>query len=70
MVLYRSLSTLGRVIAALAKAKGGKTGLVPYRESSLTYLLKESLGGNARTVMVAALSPAGNRAQMEPIPGF
>eukprot|EP00945_MAST-04E_sp_MAST-4E-sp1_P005007 g5007.t1 len=50
-----SLSALGNVINALAK--GGKS-FVPYRDSKLTRLLQESLGGNARTVMIAALSPA------------
>jgi hypothetical protein len=38
--------------------KGGKAELVPYRDSVLTYLLKESLGGNARTSMIATVSPA------------
>ncbi len=32
---------------------------VPYRDSSLTWLLKESLGGNSKTVMITTLSPAG-----------
>ncbi|KAM0552572.1 hypothetical protein ACHAPJ_007901 [Fusarium lateritium] len=61
--INRSLSTLGRVIAALAdlstggkKKKGG--GQVPYRDSVLTWLLKDSLGGNSMTAMIAAVSPA------------
>ncbi|KAM5352416.1 hypothetical protein ACJ41O_005139 [Fusarium nematophilum] len=60
--INRSLSTLGRVIAALAdlstgkKKKGG--GQVPYRDSVLTWLLKDSLGGNSMTAMIAAISPA------------
>ncbi|CAJ0539614.1 Ff.00g071410.m01.CDS01 [Fusarium sp. VM40] len=62
--INRSLSTLGRVIAALAdlstpsakKKKGG--GQVPYRDSILTWLLKDSLGGNSMTAMIAAVSPA------------
>jgi len=51
---------LGRVISALAKQAGGgsKKEVVPYRDSALTYILKPFLGGNAKTSMVAALSPA------------
>lgn len=63
--INRSLSTLGRVIAALAdlsegkKKKTGKgVGQVPYRDSVLTWLLKDSLGGNSMTAMIAAISPA------------
>ena len=52
-----SLSVLGRVIAVLAGPKS-KQAFVPYRESTLTFLLKESLGGNSRSIMIAALSPA------------
>ena len=61
--INRSLSTLGRVIAALAdmsdpKAKKTKGMQVPYRDSVLTWLLKDSLGGNSLTAMIAAISPA------------
>ncbi|KJR89177.1 kinesin group protein [Sporothrix schenckii 1099-18] len=62
--INRSLSTLGRVIAALAdlstgkKKKGGASTQVPYRDSVLTWLLKDSLGGNSMTAMIAAISPA------------
>lgn len=61
--INRSLSTLGRVIAALAdmsdpKAKKMKGMQVPYRDSVLTWLLKDSLGGNSLTAMIAAISPA------------
>ncbi|KAI1081331.1 kinesin heavy chain [Whalleya microplaca] len=62
--INRSLSTLGRVIAALAdlstgvKKKKGAHGNVPYRDSVLTWLLKDSLGGNSMTAMIAAISPA------------
>ena len=63
--INKSLSVLGDVIQALASAKTGTRGgagagrqeHVPYRNSVLTWLLKESLGGNAKTVMVATLSP-------------
>jgi hypothetical protein len=53
--INKSLSALGNVINALAE---GKKGHVPYRDSKLTRLLQHSLGGNALTVMVAAISPA------------
>jgi kinesin family protein 1 len=57
--INRSLSTLGRVIAALAdQSTGKKKTQVPYRDSVLTWLLKDSLGGNSMTAMVAAISPA------------
>ncbi|KIW22677.1 uncharacterized protein PV07_10951 [Cladophialophora immunda] len=57
--INRSLSTLGRVIAALADLSSGKKSLkVPYRDSVLTWLLKDSLGGNSMTAMIAAISPA------------
>lgn len=49
-----SLGTLGNVISALA---GGKKGFVPYRESKLTMLLADSLGGNTKTVMIANVGP-------------
>jgi kinesin family protein 1 len=59
--INRSLSTLGRVIAALADLSSGKKHgktQVPYRDSVLTWLLKDSLGGNSLTAMIAAISPA------------
>ncbi|CAK7275250.1 hypothetical protein SEPCBS57363_006585 [Sporothrix epigloea] len=62
--INRSLSTLGRVIAALAdlstgkKKKGSAATQIPYRDSVLTWLLKDSLGGNSMTAMIAAISPA------------
>ncbi|KFA64963.1 hypothetical protein S40285_03865 [Stachybotrys chlorohalonatus IBT 40285] len=60
--INRSLSTLGRVIAALADLSTGKkkkgASQVPYRDSVLTWLLKDSLGGNSMTAMIAAISPA------------
>jgi kinesin family protein 1 len=51
--INQSLSALGNVIAALAKGKRA-----PFRDSVLTKLLQNSLGGNAKTIMIAALSPA------------
>ncbi|XP_076100625.1 kinesin-like protein KIF28 isoform X4 [Mytilus galloprovincialis] len=57
--INQSLSTLGNVISALADlAMGKKKTLVPYRDSVLTKLLQSALGGNSRTIMIAALSPA------------
>lgn len=87
--INKSLTTLGRVIAALAdprrqaaggptisgrssprpgssharaKSKGSMSGLevVPYRDSVLTWLLKDSLGGNSKTAMVACISPSAS----------
>ena len=57
--INKSLMALGNVINALSEggaAAGGKH--IPYRDSKLTRLLQESLGGNASTMMIAAISPA------------
>uniref|UniRef100_A0AAJ7SMS1 Kinesin-like protein n=1 Tax=Petromyzon marinus TaxID=7757 RepID=A0AAJ7SMS1_PETMA len=67
--INKSLTTLGKVISALADVdafppgkqqgkKKRKSDFIPYRDSVLTWLLRENLGGNSRTAMVAALSPA------------
>ncbi|KAL1639220.1 hypothetical protein SLS58_008188 [Diplodia intermedia] len=70
--INKSLTTLGRVIAALAQNAGSgstsdgrprsghgkKRDVVPYRDSVLTWLLKDSLGGNSKTAMVACVAPA------------
>ncbi|KAI8373212.1 uncharacterized protein BYT42DRAFT_501092 [Radiomyces spectabilis] len=64
--INRSLTTLGKVIAGLAeqsmqegkKGKKAKDVFIPYRDSILTWLLKDSLGGNSKTAMIAAISPA------------
>lgn len=50
-----SLSALGNVISSLVD---GKTHHIPYRDSKLTRLLQDSLGGNTKTIMIAAVSPA------------
>ncbi|XP_063233979.1 kinesin-like protein klp-20 isoform X2 [Bacillus rossius redtenbacheri] len=56
--INQSLLTLGKVISSLAEHGGSRKSFAPYRESLLTFLLKESLGGNSRTVMLATVSPA------------
>ncbi|KAG2014032.1 kinesin [Coprinopsis cinerea AmutBmut pab1-1] len=65
--INKSLTTLGKVISQLAitsqsDGKKGKKGkgeeFIPYRDSVLTWLLKDSLGGNSKTAMIAAISPA------------
>ncbi|KAJ9470166.1 Kinesin-like protein unc-104 [Diplonema papillatum] len=58
--INKSLVCLGKVIAALADASGEgdkKKKHIPFRDSTLTWLLKENLGGNSKTFMLAALSP-------------
>jgi kinesin family protein 1 len=66
--INKSLTTLGKVIAGLAEqasaaepkkgSKKPKEAFVPFRDSVLTWLLKDSLGGNSKTCMIAAISPA------------
>ncbi|KAJ1329526.1 kinesin family member 1 [Microdochium nivale] len=61
--INKSLTTLGRVIAALADPNASRPGkrsrdIVPYRDSILTWLLKDSLGGNSKTAMIACISPS------------
>ena len=54
--INQSLSALGNVIAALTDSRGGARGHVPYRDSKLTRILEDSLGGNCRTMLVATVS--------------
>jgi hypothetical protein len=66
--INKSLTTLGRVIAALADPKQQRrpgtssrkdtSTVVPYRDSILTWLLKDSLGGNSKTAMIACIAPS------------
>ncbi|XP_017772629.1 PREDICTED: kinesin-like protein KIF13B isoform X2 [Nicrophorus vespilloides] len=61
--INKSLTTLGLVISKLADQSSGnknKDKFVPYRDSVLTWLLKDNLGGNSKTVMVATISPAAD----------
>ena len=63
--INKSLTTLGKVISALAEMSSAsknknkkKSDHIPYRDSVLTWLLRENLGGNSKTAMIAAISPA------------
>uniref|UniRef100_A0A5B7BRW2 Putative phragmoplast orienting kinesin 2 isoform X1 n=1 Tax=Davidia involucrata TaxID=16924 RepID=A0A5B7BRW2_DAVIN len=56
--INKSLSTLGLVIMNLVNASNGKSLHVPYRDSKLTFLLQDSLGGNAKTIIIANISPS------------
>ena len=59
--INKSLTTLGLVISALAQqslSSSSTSSFVPYRDSVLTWLLKDSLGGNSKTIMLATISPA------------
>ncbi|XP_060590236.1 kinesin-like protein KIF16B [Ruditapes philippinarum] len=61
--INKSLVSLGTVIKQLAEVsekglRAGKGHFIPYRDSVLTWLLKDSLGGNSRTIMVTTISPA------------
>ncbi|XP_028417859.1 kinesin-like protein KIF16B [Dendronephthya gigantea] len=60
--INRSLTTLGSVISSLAERSSQKDNaqrkvFIPYRDSVLTWLLKDSLGGNSKTIMIAAIAP-------------
>ncbi|OVA03262.1 Kinesin [Macleaya cordata] len=56
--INKSLSTLGLVIMNLVNVSNGKSLHVPYRDSKLTFLLQDSLGGNSKTTIIANISPA------------
>ncbi|KAI9911892.1 hypothetical protein PsorP6_008882 [Peronosclerospora sorghi] len=56
-MINKSLTTLGRVTSALSKQAPDR---IPYQDSPLTWLLKESLGGNAKTIMFAMISPSSD----------
>lgn len=58
--INKSLTVLGKVINLLAEQSEGKhlDRVVPFRESALTKILRNALGGNSKTLMICALSPA------------
>ncbi|OQU79460.1 hypothetical protein SORBI_3008G148000 [Sorghum bicolor] len=56
--INKSLSTLGLVIMSLVDLAHGKQRHVPYRDSRLTFLLQDSLGGNSKTMIIANVSPS------------
>ncbi|XP_027192463.1 kinesin-like protein KIN-12C isoform X2 [Cicer arietinum] len=56
--INKSLSTLGLVIMTLVDLAHGKPRHVPYRDSRLTFLLQDSLGGNSKTMIIANVSPS------------
>ena len=60
--INQSLSALGNVIVALVDIGHGKKRHIPYRDSKLTYLLKDSIGGNSLTYLVACVSPHADSA--------
>ena len=56
--INKSLHCLGMVISALADQEMGKKTKVPYRDSALTKILCNALGGNSKTLMICAISPS------------
>ena len=56
--INQSLTCLGQVISVLAENAEGANKFVPYRNSSLTRILQNALGGNSQTIMICAISPA------------
>ncbi|CAL5213205.1 unnamed protein product [Lathyrus oleraceus] len=56
--INKSLSTLGHVIMILVDVANGKQRHIPYRDSRLTFLLQDSLGGNSKTMIIANVSPS------------
>ncbi|XP_046376200.2 kinesin-like protein KIF14 [Haliotis rufescens] len=62
--INKSLMTLGKVISLLSdQSTSKKKRYIPYRDSVLTWLLKESLGGNSKTAMIATISPANHHTE-------
>ena len=57
-MINKSLSALGNVINSLVEVSEGRQRHIPYRDSKLTFLLKDSLGGNSKTFIIANISPA------------
>ena len=61
--INKSLSALGDVMRVLSERKGKKGAHVPYRNSKLTYLLQDALGGNSKTMMFVNVSPLARHSQ-------
>jgi kinesin family protein 15 len=59
-MINKSLSALGIVINSLVEISEGRTRHVHYRDSKLTFLLRDSLGGNSKTVIIANITQAAN----------
>ena len=59
-MINKSLSALGNVINSLVEVGQGKSRHVHYRDSKLTFLLRDSLGGNSKTLMIANISPSSD----------
>jgi kinesin family member 15 len=57
-MINKSLSALGLVIKTLSERKSWQAKHVPYRSSKLTFILKNSLGGNSKTLVIANVSPS------------
>jgi kinesin family protein 15 len=57
-MINKSLSALGNVINSLVDISEGKMRHIPYRDSKLTFILRDSLGGNSKTVIIANISPS------------
>ena len=69
-MINKSLTALGIVINSLVDISEGKTRHVHYRDSKLTFLLRDSLGGNSRTQMIACVSPSGRITSLDTIIWF
>ena len=57
-MINKSLSALGNVINSLGDVSEGRNRHIPYRDSKLTFILRDSLGGNSKTVIIANISPS------------
>lgn len=57
-MINKSLSALGNVINSLVDLSEGKSRHIHYRDSKLTFLLRDSLGGNSKTLIIANISPS------------
>lgn len=58
--INKSLSILGNVINSLVEVDNGRARHIHYRDSKLTFFLKDSLGGNSKTRVIANISPSSN----------